>query len=124
MTVRDGFSVPVKIYVPVRKLPSGSPLIVMYHEGGWSMGDFSDEDQNCRMFSRDLGAVCVNVEYRLAPEHPFPTSVEDAFDVVKWCAASASSDSSILPCDLRQGFIVGGASAGGSNGWVEWSPSI
>ena len=37
---------------------------MMYHEGGFSMGDLTDEDLNCRMFTRDLGAVCVNVEYR------------------------------------------------------------
>jgi acetyl esterase/lipase len=37
---------------------------MMYHEGGWSMGDLTDEDLNCRMFARSLGCVCVNVEYR------------------------------------------------------------
>ena len=78
------------------------------------MGDRSDEDQNCRLFSRDLGAVCVNVEYRLAPEHPFPTSVTDSYDVLKWCAATASLTSSTLPADPKMGFIVGGASAGGN----------
>ena len=91
-----------------------SPLILAFHEGGWSMGDLSDEDMNCRLWTRDLGAVCVNVEYRLAPEHPFPTSVEDAWGVVKWCAANASPSSEILPADPRKGFIVSGASAGGN----------
>lgn len=111
---RDGFDIPVRIYKPVSKPPTGSPIIVMFHEGGWAMGDLTDEDQNCRLFARDLGAVCVNVDYRLAPEHQFPTGVYDAYDVVKWCAASARPDSSILPADPRQGFIVGGASAGGN----------
>ncbi len=37
---------------------------MMYHEGAWSMGDLTDEEVNCRLFARDLGAVCVNVEYR------------------------------------------------------------
>ena len=41
-----------------------NPLIMMFHEGAWMMGDLTDEDLNCRMFARDLGAVCVNVEYR------------------------------------------------------------
>jgi acetyl esterase/lipase len=55
----------VKVYQPVAGPPEdGSPLIMMYHEGGWSMGDLTDEDMNCRMFTRDLGAVCVNVDYR------------------------------------------------------------
>ena len=77
------------------------------------MGDLSDEDQNCRLFSRYLDAVCVNVDYRLAPEHVFPTQITDAYDVAKWCAASASPSSTVLPADPTQGFIVGGASAGG-----------
>jgi acetyl esterase/lipase len=73
--VRDGAEIRVRIYTPVspsgkaaasgRDGPArGRPLFVMYHEGGWSMGDLTDEEVNCRLFSRDLGAVCVNVEYR------------------------------------------------------------
>ncbi|KAK6396585.1 hypothetical protein LTR65_008483 [Meristemomyces frigidus] len=84
------------------------------HEGGWSMGDLTDEDLNCRMFARDLGAVCVNVDYRLAPEHPFPTGVHDCQDVVRWCAQNATPSSDVLPADPSLGFIVGGASAGGN----------
>lgn len=63
---RDAKSIRVKVYQPVIGLPEGGscPLIMMYHEGGWMMGDLTDEDLNCRMFARDLGAVCVNVEYR------------------------------------------------------------
>lgn len=112
--MRDGHNIPVRIYVPTTQPSAGSAVVVMFHEGGWAMGDLSDEDQNCRLFSRDLGAVCVNVDYRLAPEHPFPKSVEDAYDVIEWCAATASSDSPILPGDPKQGFVVGGASAGGN----------
>lgn len=54
------------------------------------------------------------MEYRLAPEHPFPVSVNDSYDVVKWCAATASSSSPTLPANPRKGFIVGGSSAGGN----------
>jgi acetyl esterase/lipase len=70
--VRDGAHIRVRIYTPVAG-PDGSdpgspparrPLIVMYHEGGWSMGDLTDEEVNCRLFAKELGAVCVNVEYR------------------------------------------------------------
>ncbi|KAF2166742.1 hypothetical protein M409DRAFT_66336 [Zasmidium cellare ATCC 36951] len=113
---RDGFEIPVKIYIPTKPLESGKgrPLVVMFHEGGWTRGDLTDEDLNCRMFARDLGAVCVNVDYRLAPEYLFPYGVNDAFDAVKWCAKTASASSELLPADPRQGFIVGGASAGGN----------
>ncbi|KAK3626888.1 hypothetical protein LTR56_019514 [Elasticomyces elasticus] len=112
--VHDGSSVRVRIYVPTKTSERDAPLILMMHEGGWTMGDLTDEDQNCRMFARDLGAVCVNIEYRLGPEHPFPTGVNDCWDVVQWCAKTASPSSDILPASPRSGFIVGGASAGGN----------
>ena len=54
----------MRIYTPVRTPAGGSPLIVLYHEGGWAMGDLTDEEVNARLFSRELGAVCVNVDYR------------------------------------------------------------
>ncbi|KAK1053299.1 hypothetical protein LTR74_016288 [Friedmanniomyces endolithicus] len=114
VAVRDGSSIRVKVYVPVKHSPGSSPLIVMMHEGGWMMGNLTDEDLNCRMFARNLGAVCVNFEYRLAPEHPFPQGVNECWDVVQWCARTATPSSNILPADPKMGFIVGGASAGGN----------
>ncbi|KAK4496565.1 hypothetical protein PRZ48_012545 [Zasmidium cellare] len=112
---RDGYQIPVKIYKPVKPpQDGGSPLVIMLHEGGWAMGDLTDEDLNCRMFSRDLGATCVNVDYRLAPEHPWPCCVWDCYDVIKWAAKTAFPGSAELPADPKTGFIVGGASAGGN----------
>ncbi|KAF2464334.1 alpha/beta-hydrolase [Lindgomyces ingoldianus] len=108
---RDGSSIRVRVYQPANGPPEGgSPLVVMYHEGGWSMGDLTDEDLNCRMFARDLGCVSVNVEYRLAPEFVFPTGVNDCWDALKW----AISSSSALKATPEKGLIVGGASAGGN----------
>lgn len=126
--MRDGASIRVRVYQPVAGAPEGgSPLIMMYHEGGWSMGDLTDEDLNCRMFTKELGAVCVNVEYRyvypfhihyavlltphsLAPEHKFPTGVNDCFDALQWAVAHSSE----LHAVPARGLIVGGASAGGN----------
>ncbi|RYP48444.1 hypothetical protein DL768_005646 [Monosporascus sp. mg162] len=108
--VRGGSEITIRVYKPVTKKEGGSPLIVMFHEGGWGMGDLSDEEVNCRLFSRELGAVCVNVEYRLAPEHPFPTWINDAWDALQWCAQHASE----LGADPSRGFVVGGGSAGGN----------
>jgi acetyl esterase/lipase len=74
VTVRDGTTIRVRVYQPVGGPPEGgSPLVMMYHEGGWSMGDLTDEDMNCRMFVRDLGVVAVNVEYRYI-FFPLPTN--------------------------------------------------
>ncbi|KAK7965050.1 Lipase 2 [Apiospora saccharicola] len=92
--VRDGAEITVRIYKPKMGEPAAHvqggrrPLVVMYHEGGWSMGDLSDEEVNCRLFCRDLGAVCVNVNYRLAPEFPFPTWINDSWDALQWVWSS------------------------------------
>ncbi|OLN89769.1 AB hydrolase superfamily protein 6 [Colletotrichum chlorophyti] len=107
---RDGHIIAVRVYTPVKPPVEGSPLIVMYHEGGWSSGDVSDEEVNCRLFSRDLGAVCVNVDYRLAPEFPFPTGINDCWDSLQWAAQHASD----LGADPSRGFLIGGGSAGGN----------
>ncbi|KAF9872026.1 hypothetical protein CkaCkLH20_10363 [Colletotrichum karsti] len=107
---RDGYEITVRVYTPVKPAADGSPLIVMYHEGRWSSGDLTDEETNCRLFSRDLGAVCVNVDYRLAPEFAFPTGVHDCWDALEWAAKNASE----LGADPSRGFIIGGGSAGGN----------
>jgi acetyl esterase/lipase len=64
--MRDGAFITVRIYTPkASKVPDGgSPVYVAYHEGGWCFGDLTDEEMNCRMFSKELGAICVNVDYR------------------------------------------------------------
>lgn len=63
---RDGFKVRVRVYKPLnsKKVEGGGPLILMFHEGGFTSGDLTDEELNCRLFSREFGAVCGNIEYR------------------------------------------------------------
>jgi len=63
---RDGFGVPVRVYTPsaTGKRIGSAPLILMFHEGGFTSGDLTDEEMNCRLFCREFGAVCANVEYR------------------------------------------------------------
>jgi acetyl esterase/lipase len=109
--VRDNAEITIRVYTPRATENVGErPLVVMFHEGGWGMGDLSDEEVNCRLFARDLGVVCVNVEYRLAPEHPFPVWIDDAWGALVWCAENTKA----LGVDLTKGFIVGGGSAGGN----------
>ncbi|KAK5014024.1 hypothetical protein LTR16_002500 [Cryomyces antarcticus] len=89
--MRDGAKITVRVYRPEKPPSEGSPLIVM-------------------LFCERLGFVALNVDYRLAPEHVFPTPVNDCWDALKWAAAHASE----LNADPLKGFIVGGISAGGN----------
>ena len=81
ITVRDGASILVQTYTPEK---IGGPLYVMYHGGGWCIGDLESEDLLCRLLCGQLGLVVVNVDYRLAPEHTFPTAHNDCWDATKW----------------------------------------
>ncbi len=68
---RDGSEITVRIYTPDKGSEGGNPLSVMFHGGGYCLGDLDSEELNSRLFCEKLGFVVVNVDYRLAPEHPF-----------------------------------------------------
>lgn len=75
----------VRRYVPQR-LGSGT-VIVWFHGGGWVSGDLSYSDGFCRLLADGLGCEVRSVDYRLAPEHPFPAALEDAERAVRWTAS-------------------------------------
>ena len=72
--------------------PGDKPLLLYYHGGGFVVGDLDTHDAPCRVLCRHAGVDVLSVEYRKAPEHPFPAYVEDARTAYRW-AASASSAS-------------------------------
>jgi acetyl esterase len=74
----------VRRYVPQR-LGTGA-VLVWFHGGGWVTGDLSYSDGFCRMLADGVGCEVRSVDYRLAPEHPFPAAVEDAVRAVQWTA--------------------------------------
>jgi acetyl esterase len=76
--------VPIRIYRPYDDQPL--PIVVFAHGGGWILGDLDNHDHVCRLLARESGCLLVSVDYRLAPEHPFPAALEDIFSVVKWVA--------------------------------------
>jgi acetyl esterase len=82
-TVAQG--IPVRVYRPDAVGPV--PTIVFLHGGGFVIGDLDTHDGVCRLLCRDVGAVVVSVDYRLAPEHHFPAAVEDAYAALQWVAA-------------------------------------
>lgn len=81
---RDGYDIYVKVHEPAKPVEGGSPLVVYYHGGGFCIGDALSETVVARKFVKRYGAVVLNVEYRLAPEHPFPVPINDSWDVLKW----------------------------------------
>ncbi|KAJ9643676.1 hypothetical protein H2204_001821 [Knufia peltigerae] len=107
---RDGSYIRAKLYQPVDLRKERSPLIVMYHGGGFCFGDVEDEEESCRIFVQAFGAVCVSATYRKAPEFRFPYAANDCWDCLKWAATRAET----WGADPTAGFVVGGTSAGGN----------
>ncbi|MEQ8328446.1 alpha/beta hydrolase [Parvibaculum sp.] len=100
--------IPVRIYTPVAGGGTG-PALVYYHGGGWVIGDLDTHDALCRTLANEAGCKVIAVDYRLAPEHPFPAAIDDAYAAVKWVEAN-SSEIGIDP----NGIAVAGDSAGGN----------
>jgi acetyl esterase len=86
-----------------------APGIVFYHGGGFILGDLETEHLRCQRFAADAGCIVVSVDYRLAPEHPYPAAVEDCYAALLWLAASGAE----LGVDTAR-IAVGGVSAGGT----------
>ena len=102
--------IPVRHYLPLG-LSAGLPvpLLVYYHGGGWVVGDLDTHDGVCRFLAANAGVQVLSVDYRLAPEHPFPAPVEDAWSAFAWAVENAAS----LAADPAR-IAVGGDSAGGN----------
>jgi acetyl esterase len=91
--------------------PAGSttaPVYIHYHGGGWVIGDLDTADAACRGIAATAGVIVVSVDYRLAPEHPFPAAVDDSYAALEWVAAHMAE----LGGNGR--LAVGGESAGGN----------
>lgn len=82
-----------------------APALLWIHGGGYVIGTAKQDDLLCHRFSTRLGITVASVEYRLAPEHPYPAPLEDCYSALTWLAKLPSVDS--------QRVAIGGASAGG-----------
>ncbi|HEX4225434.1 MAG TPA: alpha/beta hydrolase, partial [Pseudonocardiaceae bacterium] len=103
----DGPDVPVRIYTPEDR-KGHLPGFVYLHGGGYAFGDLDMVHPGAARMAAEVGSVVVSVGYRLAPEHPFPSALDDAYTALGWVAAHAE-DLRVDP--LRLG--IGGDSAGG-----------
>lgn len=104
---RDGHAMPARLYAP--SLATGQPVLLYVHGGGFTIGSIATHDVLCRELARRAGCMVVSLDYRLAPEHKFPTACHDAWDALAWLAAHADT----LGGD-RTRLAVGGDSAGGT----------
>jgi acetyl esterase len=104
-----GGDLPVRIYRPAAPVAGLTPVLVWFHGGGWVIGDLETADNTARALTNAAGVVVVSVDYRLAPEHPFPAGLDDAVASVRWVAANAAE----LDVDGER-LAVGGDSAGGN----------
>jgi len=102
--------IPVRIYRPdPDEAPGPRPTVVFLHGGGWTICGLDSHDSTARGLCREAGAVVVSVDYRLAPESPFPAAVDDAYEALCWAAghhAELGGDPAAL--------VVAGDSAGGN----------
>ena len=99
--------VPSRLYRPNADKNLG--LLVYYHGGGWVIGGLDSHDATCRSLANRMGHAVLSVDYRLAPENPFPAAVEDAMCSLRWAYENAS-ELGINPDRIA----VGGDSAGGN----------
>ncbi|KAI9874523.1 MAG: hypothetical protein M1830_009649 [Pleopsidium flavum] len=106
--VRDGTKVEIRVYKS-KKVPSNALLFLVAHGGGWVVGSHDIEEGMNRYVAAKNNAIVVSVDYRMAPEFPYPYAINDCFDVLQWCKANARS----LGIDPER-IIVGGGSAGGN----------
>lgn len=98
---------PVRLYVPARAAKP-FPVLLYLHGGGFLSGDLATHDPICRLLSNRIPALVAAVEYRLAPEHPFPAAIEDCFYVLQWLPSQAAT----LGSDPARYFVVGDSAGG------------
>jgi acetyl esterase len=104
----DGRVISARLYHPASRRRDA--LLLWLHGGDWIIGDLDDADVDCRALAAASGLSILSADYRLAPEHPYPAGLDDAYRAVAWAARTPQQ------LDLEPGFFlaVGGDSAGGN----------
>ncbi len=99
-----GSGVGVRLHRPI-DVSQPAPALLWLHGGGYVLGTAAQDDRLCRRFARELGITVAAVDYRLAPEHPYPAPLEDCYSALTWLAGLPAVDPSRV--------AIGGVSAGG-----------
>lgn len=101
--------IPIRIYWPEQSETALPPLTMYFHGGGFAVGDLDSHDSQARQHAIRGSTAVVSVDYRLAPEHPFPAGLDDCWAATQWAAANGAA----LEADISR-FAVAGDSAGGN----------
>src|SRR6185312_8189942 len=101
--------IPIRVYRPAADSDTPLPVVVFIHGGGWAVGDLDTYDGIARRHVVGADAIVVSVDYRLAPEHPYPAAVDDAWAATRWAAEHADE----MGADANR-LAVAGDSAGGN----------
>lgn len=105
----SGGAVPLRLYEPLGLDSDLQPGLIYLHGGGWVIGSLDTHDKVCRRLDDTCGCIVVAVEYRLAPEHPFPAGPEDAIAASRRILDNAE----MLGLDSRRIGIAGDSAGGG-----------
>ncbi|EDN03846.1 alpha/beta hydrolase fold-3 domain-containing protein [Histoplasma capsulatum] len=108
----DGLDVNLRCFTPIaEKAPAGGwPALIYFHGGGWVLGNIDTENVVCTNICSRAECVVITVDYRLAPENPFPAAVHDCWEAVLWALSEGRTH---LNLDISR-IGVGGSSAGGN----------
>jgi acetyl esterase/lipase len=101
--------IPVRIFTPRDPGDERLPVLVLFHGGGWVIGDLDTHDNMCRFFANQADVIVVSIDYRLAPEHRFPAGIDDCIAATAWVHANAAD----IGADSGR-LAVTGDSAGGN----------
>ena len=104
MKLQDGTTMAMRVYEPSTKGPW--PVHLDFHGGGWGLGDLDTEAHICQHICVKANVVVVDVAYRLVPEHPFPTGIEDSFEAIRYVYENHKQ------FHVTQSISIGGVSAG------------
>ncbi|KAM0229906.1 hypothetical protein ACHAPO_009628 [Fusarium lateritium] len=110
--MRDGYESELRVHQPPGQSPGVRAMFVMIHGGGFCLGNSYTHSYQSRAIASLHNLTVVNLSYRLAPEHRFPTGPDDVWDSLQWL--SQADNAKELGCDLSLGFYIGGVSAGGN----------
>jgi acetyl esterase len=104
----DGTGLPLRIYRPKGAAAGPLPVVVNFHGGGWVSGDLNHSQWWASSLAAEANVLVVSVDYRLAPEHPFPIPAEDCYDATVWISEHAAE----LGADPQRVAVMGDSAGG------------